>query len=121
MKVQICQCVERCHVTWNLQIRSKVKLTKERFGKKTLIKTVLDFLLGRKKCEFLSTNTSPRLESVGILFGKLDLELHLSHALALFFCALRGISIAFQARLAQFQMPLLLDLLYKYHHLKVKK
>ena len=66
VKVQICQCVERCHVTWNLQIRSKMKLTKERFGKKTLIKTVLDFLLGRKKGEFLSTNTSPRLESVGI-------------------------------------------------------
>ena len=50
-----------------------MKLTKERFGKKTLIKTVLDFLLGRKKCEFLSTNTSPRLESVGIWFGKVDL------------------------------------------------
>ena len=43
-----------------------MKLTKERFGKKTLIQTVLDFLLEGKKCEFLSSNTSPRLESIGI-------------------------------------------------------
>ena len=34
VKVQICQCVERCHSTSNLQIKSKTILTKGRFGKK---------------------------------------------------------------------------------------
>ena len=46
--MQIYQCVERSHVTWNLKVRRKTKLTKERFGKKALFKTVLDFLLEPK-------------------------------------------------------------------------
>ena len=45
--MQIYQCVERSLVTWNLKVRRKTKLTKERFGKKALFKTVLDFLLER--------------------------------------------------------------------------
>ena len=46
--MQIYQCVERSLVTWNLKVRRKTKLTKERFGKKALFKTVLDFLLEPK-------------------------------------------------------------------------
>ena len=48
MNMQIYQCKERCHVTWAFKIRRKKKLTKERFGKKALFKTVLDFLLEPK-------------------------------------------------------------------------
>ena len=59
VNMQIYQCVERPHVLWNLKIRSKTKLTEERFRRMVLFKTVLDYLLVAKKaCEFL-TCTKP--------------------------------------------------------------
>ena len=48
VNMQIYQCVERPHVLWNLKIRSKTKLTEERFWKMVLFKTVLDYLLVAK-------------------------------------------------------------------------
>ena len=59
VNMQIYQCVERPHVLWNLKIRSKTKLTEERFRRMVLFKTILDYLLVAKKtCEFL-TCTKP--------------------------------------------------------------
>ena len=46
--MQIYQSVERSLIIWDLKVRRKTKLTKERFGKKALFKTVLDFLLEPK-------------------------------------------------------------------------
>ena len=48
VNMQIYQCVERPNVLWNLKIRSKTKLTEERFWKMVLFKTVLDYLLVAK-------------------------------------------------------------------------
>ena len=46
--MQIYQSVERSLIIWDLKVRRKTTLTKERFGKKALFKTVLDFLLEPK-------------------------------------------------------------------------
>ena len=70
VNMQIYQCVERPHVLWNLKIKSKTKLTEERFRRMVLFKTVLDYLLvAKKRVNFLRVrNPRGRINLLRSLF-----------------------------------------------------